>query len=200
MTTDQSESAVTIVGAGLAGTEAAWQLAERGFLVDLYEMRPIRTTEAHHTDDFAELVCSNSFGAQSVDRAQGLLKEELRRLGSLIVRCAEKNALPAGGALAVGRESFSADVTAAILSHPNIRVRRTEVTDLPTGPTIVATGPLTSESFAQCLGELAGQNHLYFYDALAPIVTLNRFICPLPGGNPVTIGIVKPLAKTAQGG
>jgi len=178
MTTKLSDPTVNIVGAGLAGTEAAWQLAERGYLVDLHEMRPIRTTEAHHTDDFAELVCSNSFGAQSVDRAQGLLKEELRRLGSLIVTCAEKNALPAGGALAVGRESFSADVTAAILSHPNIRVHRTEITDLPTGPTIIATGPLTSKALAQRLGELAGQNHLYFYDALAPIVTFESIHMP----------------------
>jgi len=171
-------SPVTIIGAGLAGSEAAWQLAQRGFRVELYEMRPHRRTEAHNTADFAELVCSNSFGAQSVDRAQGLLKEELRRLGSLTLSCAEQNALPAGGALAVGRESFSADVTASILSHPNIRVHRREITDLPAGPTIIATGPLTSPSLSQCLGELAGQGHLYFYDALAPIVTLESIQMP----------------------
>ena len=178
MTNPLSVSPVTIIGAGLAGSEAAWQLAQRGLRVDLYEMRPQRQTEAHNTADFAELVCSNSFGAQSVDRAQGLLKEELRRLGSLIISCAEQSALPAGGALAVGRESFSADVTSAILSHPNICVYRTELTDLPAGPTIVATGPLTSDSLAKRIGELAGQHHLYFYDALAPIVTLESIHMP----------------------
>ena len=155
MTNPLPVSPVTIIGAGLAGSEAAWQLAQRGFRVDLFEMRPQRQTEAHNTADFAELGCSNSFGAQSVDRAQGLLKEELRRLGSLIVNCAEQNALPAGGALAVGRESFSADVTSAILSHPNICVHRTEITDLPAGPTIIASGPLTSDALAKRIGELA---------------------------------------------
>ncbi len=178
MTNNPFTSPVTIVGAGLAGSEAAWQLAQRGFRVDLFEMRPQQSTEAHSTGDFAELVCSNSFGALSVDRAQGLLKEELRRLDSLIISCAERNALPAGGALAVGRESFSADVTAAIHSHPNIHVHRKEISDLPGGPTIIATGPLTSSSLAQRLGEQAGQNHLYFYDALSPIVALESVHMP----------------------
>ena len=135
-------------------------------------------TEAHQTGDFAELVCSNSLGSRLVDRAQGLLKEELRRLDSLIIACADRNALPAGGALAVGREDFSADVTSAILSHPNISVHRAEVTDLPAGPTIIATGPLTSDALAKRIGELAGQHHLYFYDALAPIVTLESIHMP----------------------
>jgi methylenetetrahydrofolate--tRNA-(uracil-5-)-methyltransferase len=178
MTVINSHPTVTIIGAGLAGSEAAWQLAQRGFQVDLFEMRPERQTEAHHTGDFAELVCSNSLGSRLVDRAQGLLKEELRRLDSLIIACADRNALPAGGALAVGREDFSADVTSAILSHPNISVHRTELTDLPAGPTIVATGPLTSAALARRIGELAGQHHLYFYDALAPIVTLESIHMP----------------------
>ncbi len=171
-------SPVTIIGAGLAGSEAAWQLANRGFKVNLYEMRPKRQTAAHQSDDFAELVCSNSMGAQAIDRAQGLLKAELRRLGSLIIRCADRNALPAGGALAVGRESFSADVTSAISSHPNIRVIRSEVSAIPVGPVIVATGPLTSGALASSIGALAGQNYLYFYDALAPIVRLESIHIP----------------------
>lgn len=178
MTAANAHPPVTIVGAGLAGSEAAWQLAQRGFQVDLFEMRPEKQTEAHHTGDFAELVCSNSLGSRLVDRAQGLLKEELRRLDSLIIACADRNALPAGGALAVGREDFSADVTSAILAHPNITVHRAEITDLPPGPTIIASGPLTSDALARRIGELAGQRHLYFYDALAPIVTLESIHMP----------------------
>ncbi len=171
-------SSVTVVGAGLAGSEAAWQLANRGVTVHLYEMRPHKTTEAHQTDQFAELVCSNSLGARSADRAMGLLKEELRRLGSLIIAAADANALPAGGALAVGREAFSAYVTRAISQHPNIIIHREEVTDIPSGPTLIATGPLTSAALAQRIRELAGQEYLSFYDALAPIVTLESIKLP----------------------
>ncbi len=171
-------SSVTVVGAGLAGSEAAWQLANRGVTVHLYEMRPHKTTEAHQTDQFAELVCSNSLGARSADRAMGLLKEELRRLGSLIIAAADANALPAGGALAVGREAFSAYVTRAISQHPNIIIHREEVTDIPSGPTLIATGPLTSAALAERIRELAGQEYLSFYDALAPIVTLESIKMP----------------------
>ena len=169
---------ITIIGAGLAGSEAAWQLARRGCRVDLYEMRPHRQTEAHATADFAELVCSNSFGALAPDKALGLLKAELRLLDSLIIACAERNALPAGGALAVARDRFSADVTAAITSHPNISVHRQEVADLPSGPAIIATGPLTSPTLAEKIAALAGQRYLYFYDALAPIVALDSVRMP----------------------
>ena len=169
---------VTVVGAGLAGCEAAWQLANRGVTVHLYEMRPHKTTEAHQTDQFAELVCSNSLGARAVDRAMGLLKEEMRRLRSLIIEAADASALPAGGALAVGREAFSAYVTRAISSHPNIHVIREEVTDIPQGPTLIATGPLTSAALADRIRELAGQEYLSFYDALAPIVTLESIKMP----------------------
>ena len=171
-------SSVTVVGAGLAGSEAAWQLANRGVTVHLYEMRPRKTTEAHQTDRFAELVCSNSLGARSVDRAMGLLKEELRRLGSLIIAAADASALPAGGALAVGREAFSEYVTRAISEHPNIIIHREEATDIPTGPTLIATGPLTSAALADRIRELAGQEYLSFYDALAPIVTLESIKMP----------------------
>ena len=169
---------ITIIGAGLAGSEAAWQLAQRGFRVHLYEMRPHRQTEAHHTADFAELVCSNSLGAQAVDRAMGLLKAELRRLGSLIIACADRNALPAGGALAVGREAFSREVTETLFAHPHITVIRQEVTEIPAGPTIIATGPLTSPALSAALAALAGQQYLYFYDALAPIVHLESIRMP----------------------
>jgi len=169
---------VTVVGAGLAGSEAAWQLANRGITVHLYEMRPVQTTEAHQTDKFAELVCSNSLGARSLDRAMGLLKEEMRRLGSLIIEAADASALPAGGALAVGRDSFSDFVTRAISAHPNILIHREEVTDIPAGPTLIATGPLTSPALAERIRQLAGQHYLYFYDALAPIVSLDAIKMP----------------------
>ncbi len=172
------EPDVTIIGAGLAGSEAAWQLAQRGIAITLYEMRPARSTEAHRTDLFAELVCSNSFGAQAPDKAMGLLKAEMRRLGSLILRCADANALPAGGALAVGRDAFSRCVTEALSSHPLINIVRREITEIPAGPTIVASGPLTSSRLAEAIGKLAGERYLYFYDALAPIVTLESIRMP----------------------
>lgn len=170
---DGETPSLTVIGGGLAGCEAAWQAARRGVAVTLYEMRPLVNTPAHKTDLLAELVCSNSLGADLPDRAPGLLKRELRRLGSLILRCADECAVPAGGALAVGREAFAQTVTRAIQEHPRIALIREEVTRLPReGMTIVATGPLTSPALARELAELAGQEHLYFYDAMAPIVTL----------------------------
>lgn len=167
-------SEVIVIGAGLAGSEAAWQAAQRGAHVTLFEMRPQRMTPAHSTGEMAELVCSNSLGSNLADRALGLLKNELRRMGSLIIRCADATAVPAGGALAVGREAFSAAVTDAIASHPNITVHREEVTDIPIGaPTVVATGPLTSPALAEAIRRLAGQAYLSFFDAMAPIVTVD---------------------------
>lgn len=166
-----SEKKVTVVGGGLAGSEAAWQIAQRGVNVVLYEMRPRKTTPAHTTDKFAELVCSNSLGSNLIDRAMGLLKEEMRRVGSLIIAAADATALPAGGALAVGREAFSEYVTEALSTHPRIEIRREEVTSIPSeGPVIIATGPLTSEALAREIARLTGQEYLYFYDAMAPIV------------------------------
>jgi len=160
---------VTIVGGGLAGTEAAWQLAERGFAVTLYEMRPTRPTAAHITDRLAELVCSNSMGSILPDRALGILKHEMQTMGSLIIRTAFKHALPAGSALAVGRDEFADEITALIGSHPHIDLRREEVTAIPDGPTILATGPLTSPALTVQVQKLTGR-YLYFYDAMAPIV------------------------------
>ncbi len=163
---------LTVIGGGLAGCEAAWQAAERGIEVTLYEMRPHRNTPAHHTAMLAELVCSNSLGSNLVDRAPGLLKAELRQLGSLIISVADNTALPAGGALAVDREAFSLQITEKIENHPRITVRRHEITALPTeGATIVATGPLTGDALAADIARLAGQAHLFFYDAMAPIVS-----------------------------
>ncbi len=161
---------VTVVGGGLAGTEAAWQLAERGFTVKLYEMRPNKNTGAHVSDKLAELVCSNSLGSKLKDRATGLLQHEMKLLGSKLIQCAESAAVPAGGALAVDRELFAQLVTTAIESHPNITVIRQEVSDIPSEPTIIATGPLTSQSLSLKIAELTGQDHLYFYDAISPIV------------------------------
>jgi len=181
------DSELTVIGGGLAGSEAAWQAAQRGIQVTLYEMRPARNTPAHVSDRLAELVCSNSLGARSVDRALGLLKEEMKRLGSLIIACAEAAAVPAGGALAVDREIFAEAVTVRIVNHPRIELRRQEVTCIPDGPTIIATGPLTSDTLAAEIVALTGQpapassrgsgtsphvpgGMLYFFDALAPIV------------------------------
>jgi len=164
---------IIVIGAGLAGSEAAWQAAQRGVHVTLYEMRPAVMTPAHRTPYFAELVCSNSLGSNLPDRAPGLLKEELRYLRSLILACADENAVPAGGALAVGREAFAKAVTAKVEAHPLISVRREEIPSIPQeGIVVIATGPLTSPSLAQDIAELTGQDHLYFYDAMAPIVTL----------------------------
>ncbi|MFN8440946.1 MAG: methylenetetrahydrofolate--tRNA-(uracil(54)-C(5))-methyltransferase (FADH(2)-oxidizing) TrmFO [Caldilineaceae bacterium] len=163
---------ITIIGGGLAGCEAAWQIASRGHQVVLYEMRPERGTEAHITDRLAELVCSNSMGSTLPDRALGILKNEMLRMGSLIIRTAFKHAVPAGAALAVSREDFADEITQIISSHPNIEVRRQEASEIPAGPTIIATGPLTSSALTAQIQALTGQKHLYFYDAMAPIVTL----------------------------
>jgi methylenetetrahydrofolate--tRNA-(uracil-5-)-methyltransferase len=160
---------VTIIGGGLAGSESAWQAAQLGCSVELWEMRPVKQTPAHHTRDFAELVCSNSLGNHSLETASGLLKEELRRLGSIILRCADANSVPAGGALGVAREDFARAVTRAVHAHPNIAVIRKEATDLPDTPTVVATGPLTSDKLVEKIEELSGET-LYFYDAASPII------------------------------
>ena len=159
-----------IIGGGLAGCEAAWQVAERDINVVLYEMRPETGTGAHRTGDLAELVCSNSLGSDLPNRASGLLKAELRRLGSLLIECADASSLPAGGALAVDRESFSNLVQEKLTSHPKIRIVRAEVTEIPSPPAVIATGPLTSQSFSRALKNFTGEEHLYFYDAIAPIV------------------------------
>ena len=161
---------VTVLGAGLSGCEAAWQLAKRGIPVTLYEMKPQKFSPAHKSQGLAELICSNSLKASRIDSAAGLLKEEMRRLGSLLVPCAEQCAVPAGGALAVDRDQFSRLVTQAIENEPRITLRREEVTDLPAGPAIVATGPLTSEPLAEKILALCG-GALSFFDAAAPIVT-----------------------------
>jgi methylenetetrahydrofolate--tRNA-(uracil-5-)-methyltransferase len=162
---------LTVVGGGLAGSEAAWQAAQRGLQVTLYEMRPVQKTPAHVSDQLAELVCSNSLGSNLTDRAPGLLKEELRKLGSMVVACADATAVPAGGALAVDREAFARRVTERILSQPNIRLCREEVTAIPEGqPVVIATGPLTSPALSQAIAALTGSEYLYFYDAMAPIV------------------------------
>jgi methylenetetrahydrofolate--tRNA-(uracil-5-)-methyltransferase len=163
---------VTVVGGGLAGSEAAWQLAQHGVEVDLYEMRPVRGTEAHQTDRLGELVCSNSFRNASLETAVGCLKEEMRRLGSLVMAVADRTRVPAGAALAVDRENFAAALTEAIEGEPRIRLHREEATALPSdGVAIIATGPLTSPALSRALEGLFGQAHLYFYDAIAPIVT-----------------------------
>jgi methylenetetrahydrofolate--tRNA-(uracil-5-)-methyltransferase len=167
-------SFVTIVGGGLAGSEAAWQAASRGVHVTLWEMRPVKPTAVHKTDGLAELVCSNSFRGDKLDNAVGLLKEEMRRLGSLVMRCADEARVPAGAALAVDRDVFSSRVTEAIASHPLISIRRGEVTSIPSsadGPVILATGPLTSEALSAEIAALVGATHLYFYDAISPIVS-----------------------------
>lgn len=165
------ETGLIVIGGGLAGTEAAWQAAQAGIAVTLYEMRPRRMTPAHVSDRLAELVCSNSLGSDLPDRAPGLLKTELRTLGSLLIRCAEKAAVPAGGALAVDREVFAREVTGAIESHPLITLVREEVTTIPPTPCIIASGPLTADTLAGQIAVLAGQQSLYFYDAIAPIIT-----------------------------
>ncbi|MBI4927836.1 MAG: methylenetetrahydrofolate--tRNA-(uracil(54)-C(5))-methyltransferase (FADH(2)-oxidizing) TrmFO [Anaerolineae bacterium] len=161
---------LTIVGGGLAGCEAAWQVASRGYQVDLFEMRPIKSTGAHITSNLAELVCSNSLGSNLPDRASGLLKNELRRLDSLLLKIADQCALPAGGALAVDRDRFGQQVTQAISDHANIRLIREEVQSIPSGPVIIASGPLTSPALAASITQLTGSDHLFFFDAIAPII------------------------------
>jgi methylenetetrahydrofolate--tRNA-(uracil-5-)-methyltransferase len=161
---------VTVIGAGLAGSEAAWQIASRGIPVKLVEMRPVRKTPAHRGDQFAELVCSNSLRAGGLTNAVGILKEEMRKLTSLIMKSADLHAVPAGGALAVDREAFSQTITRTLSEHPLIEVVKEEVTKLPRGITVVATGPLTSPDLSSELQALTGEEYLYFYDAAAPIV------------------------------
>ncbi len=163
---------VKIIGAGLAGCEAAWQLAQKGIIVNLYEMKPNQMSPAHHVPEFAELVCSNSLRSDQLENAVGLLKEELRRCGSLIMACAQAHKVEAGGALAVDRYAFSAAVTEKIRNHPNITVIEGEVTQIPEGQVIVATGPLTSDALSQTIAELfPAHKYLNFYDAAAPLVT-----------------------------
>lgn len=166
-----SQRPIHVIGGGLAGTEAAYQIAQRGLPVRLYEMRPTRRTAAHHSDQLGELVCSNSLKADTLTSAHGLLKAEMRRLDSLVLRAADSSRVPAGSALAVDRQQFAQYLTATIEQHPLITLRREELTELPTHPiTIVATGPLTSEALASQIQQRLGSNQLYFYDALSPIV------------------------------
>jgi len=166
-----SQGLVNVIGAGLAGSEAAWQLARRSVRVRLHEMRPVRMTEAHQTGMFGELVCSNSLRNASMETAVGVLKEEMRRLGSLIIATADRVRVPAGSALAVDRDEFARILTETLAAHPLVEIVRAEVTALPPGPTIVATGPLTSPAFGEELNRIVGSRNLYFYDAIAPIVT-----------------------------
>ncbi len=165
---------VLVIGGGLAGTEAAWQLAERGHRVRLYEMRPKKTTGAHVSDRLGELVCSNSLGSRLPDRATGILQNEMKMLGSLLLRCAEESAVPAGAALAVDRDRFAEQVTQQLEGHPKITITREEITALDLDcPTLVATGPLTSLALSREIAALTGEQYLYFYDAISPIVTSN---------------------------
>lgn len=164
------ETIVNVIGAGLAGSEAAWQLAKRGIKVKLYEMRPVKQTPAHHTEKFAELVCSNSLRANTLTNAVGVLKEEMRLLDSVIISSADASSVPAGGALAVDRHEFAGRVTESVKNHPNVIVVNEEVTEIPNGPTVIATGPLTSEALSQKLKEIMEEEYLYFYDAAAPII------------------------------
>src|SRR5215211_5147745 len=159
-----------VIGGGLAGSEAAWQAAQRGLNVRLHEMRPSVPTGAHQTQDLAELVCSNSLGSNLPDRASGLLKNEARILGSMLLECAQSASLPAGGALAVDRELFAHLVTERMQSHPNIEIVREEVKEIPITPTIIASGPLTSPTLSQSIAALSGEEHLFFFDAIAPVI------------------------------
>lgn len=165
-----NNTTVNVIGAGLAGSEAAWQLAKRGIQVNLYEMRPIKQTPAHHTDKFAELVCSNSLRANTLTNAVGVLKEEMRRLDSVIMTAADACAVPAGGALAVDRHEFAAKVTDMVKNHPNVTVINEEITEIPEGTTIISTGPLTSPALSESLKQIMDEEYLYFYDAAAPII------------------------------
>lgn len=168
MTTDGLH--LTVIGGGLAGCEAAWQAAALGLKVRLVEMRPAGTTGAHRTDRLAELVCSNSLGSRLPDRASGVLLSELKRAGSLLARCAEETAVPAGGALAVDRDGFAARVTEALAGHPGVEIVRGEADAIPAGPAVIASGPLTSPALSRALAELTGEGHLFFFDAIAPLV------------------------------
>lgn len=161
---------VNVIGAGLAGSEAAWQIAKRGINVRLFEMRPVKQTPAHHTDKFAELVCSNSLRANNLTNAVGVIKEEMRQLDSIIIEAADQCSVPAGGALAVDRHEFSGYITEKVKNHPLVEVVNEEVTEIPEGITVIATGPLTSPALADKIKELTGEEYLYFYDAAAPII------------------------------
>ncbi len=165
------KATVNVVGAGLAGVEAAWQIAQRGVKVNLYEMKSHKKSPAHHSELFAELVCSNSFRSNSINNGVGLLKEELRQLDSLVIQSADLHAVPAGGALAVDRTNFSQEITDQIKAHPLINVIEKEVTEIPEGITVIATGPLTSDALTTSIKKLLGENYLYFYDAAAPIIS-----------------------------
>lgn len=162
---------VTVIGAGLAGSEACYQLAKRGFVVDLYEMRPVKYTPAHKTDKFAELICSNSLRAANINNAVGLLKEEMRQLDSLIIRAADATKVEAGSALAVDRDLFSEYVTNELSNNPNVIIHHEEVKKIPEGPVIIASGPLTSDDLHEEIKKLVGYDYMYFFDAVAPIVT-----------------------------
>ena len=162
---------VKVIGAGLAGAEAAWQLAQRGVAVELIEMKPHKMSPAHHSENFGELVCSNSLRGDRLENAVGLLKEELRRMDSLIIQCADATRVEAGGCLAVDRHGFSALVTEKLKNHPNITITAQEVTEVPEGPVIIATGPLTSDALSEAIGRYFGTEYLHFYDAAAPLVT-----------------------------
>ena len=162
---------VKVIGAGLAGSEAAWQLAQRGVQVELIEMKPHKMSPAHHSENFGELVCSNSLRGDRLENAVGLLKEELRRMDSLIIQCADATRVEAGGCLAVDRYGFSALVTEKLKNHPNITVTAQEVTEVPEGPVIIATGPLTSDALSEAIGKYFGTEYLHFFDAAAPLVT-----------------------------
>ena len=163
---------VTVLGAGLAGSECAWQLAKRGIPVRLYEMKPLKKSPAHHSDDFAELVCSNSLRSDELTNAVGLLKEEMRRLGSLVMSAADENRVAAGGALAVDRQGFSRWITECLCASPMVEVVHAEASEIPDGEVVVATGPLSSDAIARRIVELCPESDLHFYDAVAPIVTL----------------------------
>lgn len=175
-----TQAKVTVIGGGLAGTEAAWQIAQAGVPVTFYEMRPVKTSPAHHSEELAELVCSNSFGAMATDRAAGLLHEELRRLGSIIITTADKHSVPAGGALAVDRGVFSHQLTETLALHPLIELRREEVTTIPSeGVVVLTTGPLTSPSLTADLQKFTGMEYMSFFDAASPIIvgeSINRDI------------------------
>lgn len=162
---------VIVIGAGLAGSEATYQLAKRGIKVHLYEMRPVKMTPAHQTAGFAELICSNSLRAASIENAVGLLKEEMRRFDSLIIKAADETRVEAGGALAVDRELFSEYITNELKNHPNVIIHNEEVKEIPNGPVIIASGPLTSDELHENIGKLVGHDYMYFFDAVAPIVT-----------------------------